>query len=91
MGEHIIRYGNKCVFLAKPLAVFANESKSVHVRINHKAHVCFALFEEVANLGEVLRQRFRIVREMTVRRAVEFDDILYTQSLENGRNSQSAY
>ena len=70
MTQHIIGYADQCIFLAEHLSVLAYDGQSVHIRIYHKAHIRLAFFEQVAYLGQVLRQRFGVMREMSIRRAV---------------------
>ena len=90
VAKDIVRHGDEGIFFAEHLTVLANNSQSVHVRIDHEAHVRFALTQQVADFCQVLRQRFGIMRKTACRLAVKFDDIIYAQGLEHSRNSQSA-
>ena len=80
MTQDIVGYADERIFLAEHLAVLADDSQPVHVGIDNKTYIRLAGFEQVADLGQVLRQRFGVMRDTAVRRAVEFDDVLYTYS-----------
>ena len=90
MLQHVVCHADERIFLAEHLSVLANDSQAVDIRVNYEAHICLAVTHQFAYLLEVLRQWFGVVREVAVRRAVEADDILHTQRLQQCGDSQSA-
>ena len=89
--QNIVRHAHQSIFLAEHLAVLADDGQTVHIRIHYKTHIRFAALEQIADLGQMLWQRFRVMREMTVRGAVQLDDIFHTNCFQNSRNSQTAH
>ena len=90
MTQDIVRYADKCIFLAEHISVLADDSQTIHIGIHYEADIRLAGFQQVAYLGQVLRQRFGIMRETSVRGAIQFDDILYTYCAQDSRNSQTS-
>ena len=88
--EHIVGNADQRIFLAEHVAVLADDSQTVNIRVNYKSYIRLATTQQVANLGEMLRQRFGVMREVSVRCAVEADNILHAECLQHSRNSQSA-
>ena len=90
MVQHIIGYGDQRIFLAEHIAVLANNRQPIDIGVDHESHVGFARFHQVGNFGKVLRQRFGIVREKSVGRAVELHDFFHAQRFEQRRNGDAA-
>ena len=91
MTKNIIRHTHERIFLAEHIPVLTDNRQSVHIRIDHKAHIRLTGLEQVTDLGQMLWKGFGIMREMTIRRTVQFDNILYANGSQNCRYSQTAY
>ena len=89
MTQDIVSYADERIFLAEHLAVLTNDRQAVHIRINDEAYIRLTGFEQVADLGQVLRQGFRIMGKLTIRRAVQFDDVLDPYGTQDSRDSQT--
>ena len=91
MREHIVGHADQSIFFYKHLSVLAYDSQTVDIRVYDKSHIGFTLTQEVTYLGQVFGKRFRIMRKMACRFAVETNDILHTQSLQHSRYGDAAY
>ena len=85
--QDIIRYADQGIFLAEHLSVLADDRQTIDIRIHYKTDIRLTALEQVADLGQVLRQRFGIVGETTIRRAVQLDDVRYAYGFQDRRNS----
>ena len=90
MLEYIVGYADQRVLLAEHITVLADDSQTIDIRINHKAYIRLAAAEQIADLGQVLRQGFGVMREVAVGCAVEADDVLDAYSLQQCRDRQAA-
>ena len=71
MAQHIIGHAHQGIFLAKHLAVLADESQAVNIRVNNDTHVVATLLQLVHDATEVLLQWLRIVSEVAGRLTVQ--------------------
>ena len=86
VAKDIIRDADEGVLLSEHLSVFADDRQTIDIRIDYKTYIRLAGLEQIADLSQVLGKRFGVMREMAVRRAVQFDDILYADSFQDSGN-----
>jgi len=72
-AQHIIRGDSQGTFLAKRLAVFGNQRKSIRIRVDSKTQVGSFCFNRIAKLRQILGQRFGISGKQTRRLAVNLN------------------
>jgi len=82
MFENIISNGYKSVFLTVHGTVLINESKTVHIRVNHEGYITATLFHEVHDVTQILFKRFGVMLEITGGLTVELIDTLNAQGAE---------
>ena len=82
VAQHVIRHADQGVLFAEHLAVLADNRQAVHIGVNHKAYIRLAALEQVAYLG--------VVGEFSIRRAVEFDDVLHAQGTQDSGDGNAA-
>ena len=82
MRKYIIGNGNQGIFFAKHSPCFADNGKPVHIRVDHKTYMGLMIDNRVAQFVQVLGQRFGIMREKPGRFAIKFNNIIYTQRLQ---------
>lgn len=73
--KDVVGHSDQGVFLAEHLAVLVDKGQTVHVRIDDDAHVGPCVGYRAADLSQVFFQRFGVVGEMSVGRAVEFRNV----------------
>ena len=73
--KDVVGHSDQGVFLAEHLAVLVDKGQTVHVRIDDDAHVGPLVSYRTADLSQIFFQRFGVVGEMSVGRAVEFRNV----------------
>ena len=69
--EYIVSHTDERIFLSEHGSVFANESESVHIRVNDDTEVVSSFPHFVHDSRQVFLQRLRIMREISRHIAVE--------------------
>ena len=82
MGQNIVSNSHQGIFLNKELAVLHDDGQTVHIGIHDKAHIGLALTHEVADGGEVFRDRLWCMAEVTRGVTEEFLHLLHAQGLQ---------
>ena len=90
MLQHVVRYADQRIFLAEHVTVLADECQTVNIRIDNNTEISLAFAHQIADLRQVLRDRFGVMGKVSVGRAVQADNVLYTQCFEHCRYSQTA-
>ena len=90
MLQDEIGHGNQSVFLAEQFAVFLDENKAVHIRVDDHTEIAALFLDIAADVGQVLGQRLRRVSEFARRLAIEFQDFLHTEGTQHLRDGNAA-
>ena len=59
--QHVVSNSYKCIFFSKHSAIFADECKTVGVRVYHETDVVTTFAHQITDFGEVFLERFGIV------------------------------
>ena len=79
MLQDEVGHRDQSVFLAKQFAVLLDEDQTVNVRVDDHAKVASLLLDIATDVGEVLRQRFGSMGELTRRLTIEFEHLLHAE------------
>lgn len=88
--EHIVGNAHERIFFAKHLAVLADESQTVNIRVDNDTHVAFLGGDEGCDVGKVLGDGLGIVLEVAGRVAVQLYNFVHAESLEQAGDGDSA-
>ena len=88
--KHIVGNGHQGIFLAKRLAVLANQRQTVHIGVYADAKVGIVGHNCLAQAHQIGRQRLGIVGKMA-RRLTVYGDALHAQLLQKARHNHAAH
>ena len=89
--EHIVCHGHEGVFFTEHGTVFANQGEAVGVGIDHKTDVVATFTHEVANLAEILLERFGVVCKIAGGFAVQQGHLRHAELPEQLGNDDTAH
>ena len=89
--QYIVGHSNKRVLLAVHSAIFADESKTVNVRVDNERYVVLTLCHKRHDVAEVLLKRFWIVLEIACRFCKKRSDGLHAKLLKQLWQDDTAY
>ena len=88
MLQYVVGHSHEGVLLYKERAVLLNDSEAVHIGIHHETDIVVGATHRVADAGQILRDRLRIVCEHTVHLAIEHSHIINSQLFKQIRQCQ---
>ena len=89
VGEDVVGHCHEGVLFAEHGPVLVDEGESVHIRIYGDAEVAAVLDDRAGQGGQVLRARLGVVGEPAVGFAIEFDDLVHAEGLEERRDGDA--
>ena len=90
LAEHIVGNAYQGIFLAKHLAVLADERQAIDIRIDYDTHVITTLLQLIHDTTQVLLQWLWVVSEVTIRLTIE-ELVLYAERIEQLRKDDTTH
>ena len=88
--QNIVGYTHKSVFLTEHAAVLADKGKAIDIRVNNNSEIISTRLHLVHNTGEILFERFGIMRKIACRISIK-ELILHPKTVEEFGQNHSAY
>ena len=90
LAQYIVSYTYQGIFLAKHLAILADECQAVNIRVNNDTHIITTLLQLVHDTTEVLLQWLWIVSEITCWLPIQ-ECIFYAKCIEQLRENDTTH